>query len=49
MPVPLQRIDTLYVGFYSTIVVYCLKEGIVPNDVIDKMHKTESLLNSINC
>jgi hypothetical protein len=29
---PLDAMDTLYCGFYGSIILYCLKEGIIPEE-----------------
>ena len=30
MPYPFDQIDTLQAGFFASIIVHCLKEGIIP-------------------
>ena len=48
MPASLHKMDTLYVGFYSTILVECLKQGIIPKDKRQEPGSNYSLIGQVN-
>ncbi|OMJ75752.1 hypothetical protein SteCoe_25016 [Stentor coeruleus] len=46
IPVPLDEKDTLYVGFYATIAMHCMKDGIIPKNIRQELlMKNQSYLS----
>ena len=33
---PLDRLDTLYCGFYGTLILQCIKDGVLPNHLVNE-------------
>lgn len=47
MPYPFDQFDTLYVGFYASIVMQCLKDGIIPDDIAEEAGLNEPINRSL--
>ena len=48
MPAEFQSFDSLYCGFYATIVIHCMNEGIIPADVKTNYELNKNLISCIN-
>ena len=48
IPIPYDRLDTLVAGFYGSVAIQCMKEGIIPSHIRAQFQKIDQLTDATN-